>query len=376
MGELHDDSSQLAQKIADTVVQTFNGLNIKSGKPITRSNGVQEWTVMAGIVLIQGDTNIPISICTGVKALPDQVRSYSEGRIVHDLHAEILCFRAFNRFLIDECQNRESTLVEKNPDTEKYVLKPHIKVALFVTEPPCGDASMGYLSAKTSNNTPWEIPQEDGAGYKRRKTKTEMVRGRNHFDQLGIVRTKPGRSDSVKTLSKSCSDKICLKQLVGLNNSITSQFYEPVYLDFLVLHKTKYHEPDIRRCFDERFPITIGKKLKTIVYVKNAYPYEKHEGAVPSPLSLVHMAWRNETQVINNGVKNGSFIKNRPPNPGGESSLCNKALVKHSMLVYEPKQKTYQELKEAQTDRNILKKDAKQLLENWVDTTKDNFLLG
>ena len=102
--------SSLADRISEVIVNNFNGLNIKSGKPTVRSNGVQEWTVLAGLVALIYDTNdteepeiYPITIATGVKALPNRFRDFSEGAMVHDLHAEILAIRLFNWFLLDEC---------------------------------------------------------------------------------------------------------------------------------------------------------------------------------------------------------------------------------------------------------------------------------
>lgn len=362
------DYSDYGDQIATAVVNTFNKLNCKSGKPITRSNGVKEWTVLASIVALDGPDIIPISIATGVKALPDKVRGYSKGLIVHDMHAEVLALRCFNYFLLEQCQKDTKYLIKNG---EKFKWNDNIKLALYVSEPPCGDASMGYLALKAADRTPWKDENEG----KRRKTN---IRGRAHFDKLGIVRTKPGRLDSIETLSKSCSDKICLKQLVGINNSISSLIIEPIYLDFLVLREDKFDKEDLKRCFDSRFPVEGAHKLEFISYQKDDYPFHKKKDYSPSPLSIIYIVESKHLQVLNNGVKNGSFIKNKPPKPGGQSFICNSAfykLYKETAELEDNQPTDYQQLKQINVERNQLKQLGKTTLKHWINTTKDNFQL-
>lgn len=143
-------SNELGNAIASTVIDTFNGLSIKSGKPVVRSNGVEEWTVLASVVAITNNNIMPITLATGVKTLPDKVRSYSNGLMVHDMHAEILALRLFNYYLLE----KDCPLVEHSG------LKHDVKLALFISEPPCGDASMSYISSNLTNNEPW-TPQRN-----------------------------------------------------------------------------------------------------------------------------------------------------------------------------------------------------------------------
>lgn len=208
----------LGDLISKEVLKTFNNL-LNRGKPTVRSNGVKEWTVLASIVTIDGDDVEPICLSTGVKTLPEKFRSYSKGLMVHDSHAETLSFRLLNWVLLDECEKIEdggsSKLVEKSGELFKW--KEGKKLALFVTEPPCGDASMSYITDELEDKTPWNKEELEPV-----LKKQKVVRGRNSIDKLGVVRTKPGRTDSLISLSKSCSDKICMKQFTGLTNSVTS----------------------------------------------------------------------------------------------------------------------------------------------------------
>lgn len=78
-----------------------------------------------------------------------------------------------------------------------------------------------------------------------------QLQGRGYFSALGIVRRKPSRPDAPPTLSKSCSDKIALKQCTSLLSSITSLFICPsnAYLSSLVLPKSQYSALGCSRAF-------------------------------------------------------------------------------------------------------------------------------
>lgn len=387
--------SLLADRISEAIVNNFNGLNIKSGKPTVRSNGVQEWTVLAGLVALIYDTNdteepeiYPITMATGVKALPNTFREFSEGAMVHDLHAEILAIRLFNWFLLDECSKlvdkdveHVSKIIERNKCSQ-FKLKDGIKLALLVTEPPCGDASISYLTDNLDNKEPWKEDVTNPRKRQKLDSDVAMIRGRTNFDKKGIVRTKPGRSDSVITLSKSCSDKLCMKQLIGITNAITSiLFPEGIHLEYLVLPKDKLKEDDINRCFDHRFIQKLGGEnnihpLKVIGYNKDDYQFhkpKKHSPDVPSQLSLLHVIPSKFTQVLNNGVKNGSFIKNKRPKTNGESIICNKQLYKKAHILLDQDAATYVDLKKTNTRRQALKKKGRKTLSGWVSTDTDDF---
>ncbi|KAI5950108.1 hypothetical protein KGF54_005256 [Candida jiufengensis] len=351
------NNDDLGNRIARTVIDEFNNLNIKSGKPTTRSNGVIEWTVLASIVALMNGEIIPITLATGVKVLPNKVRNYSNGLMVHDMHAEILSLRLFNLFLLEEVQKSDSKLVKKNNDI--FQLRNDIKLALFVTEPPCGDASMTYLSNNLESNDPWES----------NRSESTFNRGRNNFDQLGVVRTKPGRSDSLISYSKSCSDKLCLKQLTGICNAITSTLFDPIFLNFLVVKDVT--EQDFYRCFIDRFPT--DHQLELLKYDFDLFEYGKSNIKEPSPLSLLYICPSKTVQVLNNGVKNGSFIRNKPPKPGGESIICNQSLAKNLPLPIDAR--TYEEFKRSNVERELLKAKGQTILQNWKHSDVDDFII-
>lgn len=366
-------------EIAERVISVFNGLP-SHGKPTERSNKNKEWTVLASIVALKDGEIIPICLSTGVKTLPEKVRSYSKGLIVHDLHAEILCFRLFNWYLLEECSGQvEATILVDKTNEGSYKLKDGIKLALFVTEPPCGDSSMSYILNEFENQTVWKKSGEAGSEDTEASKRQKVIRGRHLMDKLGVVRTKPGRADSLLSLCKSCSDKICMKQLTGITNAIAAPLFpKGIFLDYLVLNLEKFNHADMDRCFKKRFIIENLHRLEIIKYDPasvSCFEYLKRESAPTSPLSLLYVGPTSTKQVLNNGVKDGAFSKKKPPRKGGESFICNQRLFDKARSLLQTDAEYYGDFKKEQLERQQLKERGRKLLGNWVATGPDNFKL-
>lgn len=79
----------------------------------------------------------------------------------------------------------------------------------------------------------------------------ENLYGRSYFDVLGVVRRKPSRPDAPPTLSKSCSDKLALKQCTSTLSSISSLLIHPgnAYIHTLTLPSSQYVEKACQRSF-------------------------------------------------------------------------------------------------------------------------------
>lgn len=104
--------------------------------------------------------------------------------------------------------------------------------------------------AAQEDATPWEIPQQTHT----EDTSTEemFLDGRAHFSLLGIVRRKPSRTDAESTRSKSCSDKLALRQVSSLLSSETSRLVAPtknVYIAGLVLPEEEISRVACERSF-------------------------------------------------------------------------------------------------------------------------------
>jgi len=137
-----------------------------------------------------------------MKCLPHSKIAQAKGIVLHDWHAEILALRAFNHFLIEEClelarspassspflrRRRQSDIQERKP-SQPFMLRDDLKLHMYCSEAPCGDASMELTMDAQEDATPWLEPASsategifDGA----------ELHGRGFFSQLGIVRRKP-----------------------------------------------------------------------------------------------------------------------------------------------------------------------------------------
>lgn len=137
-----------------------------------------------------------------MKCLPYSKIPQAKGTVLHDWHAEVLALRAFNYFLIQECHDlarapssssliirrREGQEALDQNDFQPFTLREDVKLHMYCSEAPCGDASMELVMEAQDDATPWPEAASPGtedvpAG--------KRLHGRGYFSQLGIVRRKP-----------------------------------------------------------------------------------------------------------------------------------------------------------------------------------------
>lgn len=110
--------------------------------------------------------------------------------------------------------------------------------------------------AEQEDSSPWPIPSSRNVTEPDPSVETDQTSlpGRAYFSQLGVVRRKPARSDAEPTLSKSCSDKLALKQCTSLLGALTSLFVEVggAFIDTLVVPRSRYSEVGCERAFSAR----------------------------------------------------------------------------------------------------------------------------
>jgi tRNA-specific adenosine deaminase 1 len=363
--------------IARLVVDQFDRLPGK-GKPLVRSNGVTEWTVLAGIVIEAEDHAECVSLATGVKATANEALRNSRGEVLHDMHAEILAVRGFNRFLLNECRAVANGMQSEYVVKKDYRFhgKKGLKISLYVSEAPCGDSSMSLVSEGVTDD--WKDPlatvSPDGP-----------VRGRDHFLHVGLVRTKPGRRDSPITYSKSCSDKLCLRQFTSLLLGPVACVVSPseFYLSSLIVPERCFKEEDFVRAFGPKGRVSGGPHIEVGDYKEHFFQYYlssiefshgKKEDRLPSPTSVLFISGISSVhEAILNGVKMGA----RPFTGKGLSTLCRKELFKLVLELCDKCDSTsYVEWK---TRNNPSLYELKQLvylkLDNWVATMQDDFSL-
>ena len=204
------------------------------------------------------------SLCrSGAKCLPSSHIPICKGLVLHDSHAEILAIRAFNYWLLNECHGvlaspepespspyiRRLKHTRSNEHWPPLELYPDVRVYMYCTCAPCGDASMELCMAAQEDPTPWELPPALENGH---ETQDAALSGRAHFSLLGAVRRKPARMDAESTRSKSCSDKLALRQVSSLLSRETSLLVAPTenaYLEGIVLPEEEISQVACERAF-------------------------------------------------------------------------------------------------------------------------------
>ncbi|RYO88956.1 hypothetical protein DL764_008646 [Monosporascus ibericus] len=265
--------------IASLVHGTYDALPPKR-KPVIRDNGLREWVPLSGI------------IAEGMKCLPSAKLPQAQGNVLHDWHAEVLAIRAFNRFVLEECrqlalggpETSSPFLRRRTPDemrasestagddgdtengwwhAQPFAWRDDVALHMYCSEAPCGDASMELTMAAQADASPWDIPSLPSSPFpppsspfpSNSATSAEAepttLPGRAYFSLLGAVRRKPARGDAPPTLSKSCSDKLALRQCASLLSGLAVLLVSPenAYVRCLVLPEAAYSVGGCRRAF-------------------------------------------------------------------------------------------------------------------------------
>ena len=252
----------LKDRIAHCLLSAYDRLPPR-GKPQGK-----EWTVLAGFVLAWSDGTSPdhddtaaaaaapaaavsplsvrcVALATGNRCV-GRSRMSTQGHVVNDCHAEVLARRRLRAVIARDVRatftGGETVLLESTPpgahatptERPRLRLRPGYSLHLCVTETPCGDASI-YADENPGGS-------EGGSGARRTGAKPSGLtccddHGSRNQD-VGVLRTKSARSDmpsTLRTASMSCSDKIALWALVGLEGSLLSHFVEPVPLSSVTM---------------------------------------------------------------------------------------------------------------------------------------------
>ena len=306
-------------------------------------------------------TETPIFECpltiirTGTKCLAVSALPKCYGSVLHDSHAEILALRGFNRWVLNEVEALLTDSTYSSPYLRKqapnsfniptmtegrpFSFKDDVSFHLFTTEAPCGDASMELLmkSKEPSDAVPW-------AGLPAETTSEDAgtLLGRGYFSQLGQVRRKPARGDAEVSMSKSCTDKLAVKQFISLLSFPADIFVAQTATSFLqsmVVYEDQYDEVGYERAFGPTGRLSSFGTAVTTFFAVGRLPFsferfafEKGSDVPPRKVSNVSALWirssgnktGNTSEVLLNGVKQG--YKQFDDRSGKQSVICRRQM--------------------------------------------------
>lgn len=238
------DHEAFAKQVHEVVYDTYRRIK-NGGKPQSH-----EWTVLASILAEKEGKLEVIVLATGTKCVGETQMS-EKGLVVNDCHAEVLCRRAFLLFLMREMEEFRSTgksaYLEETEDSGKLQMKASIRLHLYVSQTPCGFASeyakkdgkreaveRFAVKQRKSKRVRLEAAVEDVGDFCEDHAEEDMhLSGAKFVDDNVRLSTKPGRGEPSR--SYSCSDKICLWSLLGLQGAALSLLLRPVYLASIVI---------------------------------------------------------------------------------------------------------------------------------------------
>lgn len=289
------DQAELANSISEMCLSFYG--KMPQAKRLLKDS---EWTIYSAIVM-DCDNKLEVVSCgTGTKCIGSMMLS-DNGDILNDSHAEVVCRRAFLRFLMSEIRAAKSDQqsIFKYDEERKKLKMNDVKFHLFTTSSPCGDASI--YSTNDNQDEP-EAKKVKMSELPDGFTGAKLLFHEDVEDVMaqteGKIRIKPGKGD--RTMSLSCSDKIARWNMMGVQGCMLSSIIDPIYLSSVILADgTAFNQAAMERALFKRFsdadkflthPFKLHRPAVLVAgnKIKFAHGKSDSERVNPSPNSIVY----------------------------------------------------------------------------------------
>ncbi|XP_070571679.1 double-stranded RNA-specific adenosine deaminase-like [Ptychodera flava] len=219
------------------------------GTPFPGGHDILKRPSLAAIVMRKGEHDMGqvISIGTGHGCIPSKAVCM-DGRSLLNCHGLVVAKRSFQRFLYRELKayydgNLSDSIFESHSGSSRLSIKNDVTFHLYMNSAPCGDASM-HTPRESGSQPLTDLEAEfmsSGAHY----PTENALSGQGHLAVTShdgqcelsaqMIQTWESITEGGTIYSMSCSDKLLMWNVIGLQGSLLSYFLKPVYLTSVTL---------------------------------------------------------------------------------------------------------------------------------------------